>query len=359
MVFVGATYFYRSNVFPLRVNELNQVSALIIPSNALKQSISKIIKMVRIQLREQESHLKCYAGIQDKHIVILSSASDILYNIEQSLYDMKVLKNDKYIFTFSEVPHDKKLIAYKALSKSLELYVLNTLYQSGWQLSTRNRAYDPSDNTSHVDLRPPLSDFVDIYYGVQIKGITAFTYDFLGKRYYEVGICIDPILIIELKKNLKELKEEGIIYKEDKVLTKEERVNEIYGFRLLAYNVWNIKDMKDEKALIYRLRRKGKSWIPEQSLMDLSDLFPLRRPEVLDYLIKTRYPHAESLVIKIKQLAFHITSERRRDPYASYKRYQLMMLFSHRVREILSRYKFLDTFHVNLSEDPLFISTSW
>jgi len=60
----------------------------------------------------------------------------------------------------------------------------------------------------------------------------------------------------------------------------------------------------------------------------------------------------------IKMESFHVTVDGRRDVEASKKRFLRTMVFRDKISDVLSKYRYLEKFKVEISEEPLMIVTS-
>lgn len=362
---------YLTNIFKVNIN--GELFVTIFPSKALSKPISLTVKFLRELLKSKGLINKCFVTAKDKHLVTLSSQKDILENLINYLHDASALKKEYYktyirVHDFDAVPRIYKPIVYSALATSLQHYILQTLYKSNWiiLLSRKGtyRVYTKEDANLSIELPHPLADYVNLYRGIQIATLPLTLYDILGNSLLFVGICIDPAVIIEPTKTVGELIEEGITYSERRVQRKVFRDNELFNYKILKYEIWDIIDIdyNGKKIKIFKLirdRQKG-LWKPKVEELNLyEEIYPLRRAEILDRIIRSKHPQAKPLTVIVKKETFHITAQGKRDEQAPQKRFIATTLYVEKISKIISdsTNKYLDKLRVNINTLPLGIST--
>lgn len=310
---------------------------------------------------------RCYIAIRDKHLIILSPNENLLnelFNLicELGLKDKsEAARLEHYIYSFSRIPDEIKLIAYKALSKSLEHHIFESLYNKNWIILSGNRAYIDNEKLV-IDLVSPLANYVKLYRGIQLVTLPLILYDVLGSKYLCVGLCIDPVVIIEPLKSLNDILNEGMEYKENKITRRVVTTSDLYDYRIVRYETWDIIELNREEGkvkVVKMFKEKGKEWKPKIEEFSLNEVYPLRRPEIIDRLVCSKYKLTKRLTMIVKRETFQITEGGKKDLQASLRRYNVTTMFSTIISNVVSENKYFRELQVMLEKEPLKISTSW
>ncbi|UNQ73581.1 hypothetical protein [Infirmifilum sp. NZ] len=377
---------FTSNIYEYLVDELDDLYVLVTRSDYLKVSLSKALVNLRSIIKQRWLG-KVFAYIRDNYLVVLTPSSEAKSDLVQILAEyrkgdisrgwefrsvanppalprpslalrktssLKALGLEFHSFTTIQQPF--KPVVYAALARALLHHTLLSLSSEGWTLLGRARAYTTRNYSDFVvDLPSPVGEYVSLYRGTEIATLPLEVYAF-GKRFQSLGLCIDYAVILEPLKTLQELIDEGLKYSEGSLMIKGEERDEQFGYTTVRYETWDIDELGPRTAKVYRLRKvEGGAWQPQQDEVELKNAYPLRRPEVIDRMIRSRHELRESLTSIVKRESFLVTSEGHRNENAP----RLRLEFTERIREALaqavSRHRFLGKLEVTLSDEPFTI----
>lgn len=357
---------YLTNVFKVDIS--GELFVAIFPSKELSRSISLTVKFLRESLKSEGLINRCFVTAKDKHLVILSPQEDILKNIISRLYEVHALKkyHEARVYDLATIPNIYKPIVYNALATSLQHYILQVLYKGNWIILSSGkgtyRVYTKEDTNLSIELPHPLADYVSLYRGMQIATLPLTLYDVFGNSSQSIGLCIDPVVIIEPTKTIEELIEENITYNEKRVQYKESKDDELFNYKVLKYEIWDVIniDYHNKRIKVFKLMRDKRegSWKPKIEELRLNEVYPLRRPEVLDRIIRSKHRDAKPLTVIVRKESFHIIAQGKRDEQAPQKRFAVTMLYIEKISKIISNAvnKYLDALKVYIDISPLRIT---
>lgn len=351
---------YSSNIYRFEIEDLEKLYVSIVPSKALSTSIANANKLLKILIADKRWQGKAFVYNKDKYLVLLSSREEIIHELINALDEFRRHSSALPNYPFTEIPSGLESVAYAALSKSLEHYVLLSLNKEGWTILAGRKAYTGNNSELTVDLPKPLADYVRLYRGVQLATLPLILYNVFGTQYLDVGLCIDPVLIIEPSKSLHDILNEGLEYNENKLLRKNVLRDEQFGYEIVKYEVWDILNISNDRTRVKALRivrTRGGIWDSKVEEFDLKNVYPLRRPEVVDRTLHSKYSltKMKTLTYIIKKESFHITEEGKKDEQAPRKRYIVTIKFQRIIKNAISNHKFLGELKVSLEDKPLSI----
>lgn len=357
--------YEKSNIFRLNIEGLDKLHILIIPSDIFSVSVSQVNKLLKefIISKGWESRGFVYItkGITEgTYLVVLLPQEDMVKEAVETLPDLikkdyeKDITNILKYYYFDNIPKEYRSIAYATLSRCVEHWTLLSLSKMGWIITAPGqKVYTQKDEKLVVDLPEPLANYIRLYRGVHLASIPLVMYDALEREYLGVGLSIDPVLIIEPSRNLFDLMNEGIKYTERKLLRKIIIPNRLFNYGIVKYETWDILMLTDKEVRASRMdRSRESSWKLREESFDLKDVYPLRRPEVIDKLLSDKH-YSPRLTYIVKKESFQITEEGKKDEMAPYKRYLITKEFYNIIREGTSKHKFLGELEMILEEDPL------
>jgi len=353
---------FSSNIYEYQINgeELNKLKVLVVNSGSLKSSLSWVLVKLR-GLIEEKWQGKAFAHIEGKHLVALTpsdrAASELAEIIRGYLREGVAPSLEPYPFT--KVQQKLGPVIYAALAKALFHHTLLSLNREGWTPIDRGRVYTRNYSDFIVDLPSPIGEYVGLYRGAEIATLPLELYDVFDKRFPSLGLCIDYAVILEPLKTLQELIDEGLKYNERRLMLKEEKRDEQFGYTTVRYETWDIDELMMRTAKVHKFSKRGDgSWELESKEVELKNAYPIRRAEVIDRMLRSKHELREGLTSIVKRESFQITSEGRRNEHAPRHRLEATKRIQRALAQAVSRHAFLGELKVALSEEPLTIEMS-
>jgi len=352
MIYAQQSYY--TNIYEVRF--LPEVFYAILRSDQLKGSIGLCVKF----LSETESLAgKVYVGIAENNLIIIGDekAIDEAYDI---LNNFEVIKSSvskgRCVNSFSKSAIELQLLVGRVLAKcSLDLVFLQAFKEGKWTiLGSIGKHIIFNESTMIQDLEEPFKSLVKIYKGLAVSAIHFYESDALGNRVVKIGISADYSLAIIPAISMNELAKRGIQYDLDKFLQPQEVTRKLWhniSYKIRRFLVWDLIKRDDEGFYGCRYEKdKTGEWKLKQQKFDPNEIYPLRRPEIIDQMVSKS--HGKTLTKIVKHFSFQITDENKRDPLAAYKRFEETKALLSNLLSSIRKKTHLGSINMIISEKP-------
>jgi hypothetical protein len=356
MIYAQQPYYY-TNVYEVQFPL--EVFYAILRSNQLRSSLGLCVK----SLREAEALAgKIYVGIAENNLIIIGDEKAVDEACD-TLNNSEVLKapvsKGRCVNSFSKSAIELKMLVARVLARcSLDLLFLQAFKEGKWTiLDSIGKHIIFNESTMVQDLEEPFKSLVKIYKGLAVSAIYFYESDAFGNRVVKIGISADYSLAIIPAISIGELTKRGIQYDFDKFLQPQEVTRKLWystSYKIRRFLVWDLMKRDDEGFYGCRYEEdKAGEWKLIERKFDPSEIYPLRRPEIIDQMVSKSY--GKTLTKIVKRLSFQITDENKKDPLAAYKRFEA-------TKEVLSNLLFsikgkmsLGSMNMIVSEEPRMI----
>jgi hypothetical protein len=359
--FIQQPYYslnYVTNIYEAQFS--SEIFYSVIPSNILKKSLSSCVKLLRESI---DLANKVYAGIAEDNLVIIGNEADVKCAIKD-LSEMEAIESYEKIrsYHFSGASIELKLLIAKVMARCLLHLILLQAYnckEEKWTVLSDVGKCVVFDSESLVeDLEDPFKSVVNIYKGLTLNSIAFRKYKVLGESKVKIGIVADYTLAIIPAISIGKLIEKGFKYEFNKFLELREVERKIWhniGYRMQRYFVWELEKEIDGKFLGYRYEkgRKKEEWRLNEHEFNLNEIYPLRKPEVIDQILSKKSD--ERLTIIVKRLSFQITEDGKKDLSAPYKRFEATKVLFERLHSSIKGKVKLGDIEITISKEPCIV----
>jgi len=359
-------------MFEVKIENIEELKVLFLGHEKFKVPTPYLVKRLREELYKEGLYRKSYVGLTNGNLCLLAAPDCDLEKNETFLNKIKAFLKEgmtDIIRELSRYDSRSKFKIYYVIARSLEQYIARSLFKQGFTIIRGGKFFTDKHPNLVIgeDVLHEIQNYVKMYRGFKLECYPIVMEDVTRKKSLSLGIAIDPAIVIQPIMTLYDImKYIGVEnYPTREALKKEEKNIPFEEYSIVYYENWEIREfmVNEAKAKVFRFRKEKGKYLPIESEYALSDLYPPRRPEILDEIIEHMHPELRgknriTTLLKIESHHFFEdeSGKLKKDYMASRKRFQLTVgilydILNKELKE--SREKYLNYFNVEISKNRI------